>query len=41
MRKTAGCNLSDHKRNLIMTELYTQQITDFIEEYRRNSKEQV
>jgi hypothetical protein len=35
MRRTTGYTLSDHKRNKIMKELHTPQITEFI----KNTKE--
>jgi hypothetical protein len=41
MRRTAGYGLLDHKRNEIMKELHTPQITNSIEKYRRNWKEHV
>jgi hypothetical protein len=37
--RNTGYTLSDHKRNEIMKELHTQQITEFIEKYGRNWKE--
>jgi hypothetical protein len=40
MRRTAGYTLSNHRRNEeIMKELHTPQITEFIEKYRINWKD--